>query len=135
MKCKRCEDFYEKYPLKKDEDGELVHCLEYDVVSSPIKCAFENETFSSDNWCCQTMKELRKYVEDNAIWSQDHNIGVIQCLVNCGGKDFWSHLVMHWYKNRGRTDEALLFGGDSPRPLTLDIANKLLGDYSKLSIQ
>lgn len=135
MKCDLCEVFYKTHPLVRDEEtGEWEHNLD-GYSSDPIRCAFEKDgVFNTDNWCCETMRKLRDQVRDTAIWSMDHNIGIITINEDdLGGGEFWSHLVLHWYKTRGRTDQAILFGGES-RPLTLKVAKLIIENLEIINL-
>lgn len=70
------------------------------------KCAFENGKFSSDNWACATMDELRgismqldlHYRDDDGAGS----FGAVPVVTD----DDTGFVVMTWYKNRGRTSQA-----------------------------
>jgi hypothetical protein len=78
------------------------------------KCAFmHGHHFSSDNWCCATMGELRHACEEKETWSNDDYAGVVavQELVADTFSYRPTHIVIHWYKSRGRTDGAIVFDG------------------------
>lgn len=140
--CKLCKEFNEKYPLKKNIDGELVHVLENDVESDSIRCAFKDGVFNTDNWSCQTMNELRKLCENEDFdwrvnYHNDSNLGVVRIpLVNIDD-DYdtqnnvqYGFLVLSWYKNRGRTGQAMVMSdNDEPMPLTLTTAEFILARY------
>lgn len=137
MTCKRCEDYRKQFPLT-EIDGELIHVLEDDgmskITSSPIECAFENSNeFSTDNWCCETMRILRQVVMETAIWHNDSNIGVLPIPVNNEGQEVMQGmLVMSWYKNRGRTGRAMVFWDDNePLVLNLETANYIIKQLEK----
>src|SRR5581483_12277956 len=111
MLCPLCQKFYEKYPLVPDEDkpGELKHVFEINedgspgLSSDPIRCAFENEVFSTDNWCCHTMWYLREVFHSKMrkkVWHNDSNVGVLPIPITHEEGIQQGMLVMSWYKNR-----------------------------------
>lgn len=98
--------------------------------ASPRKCAFNTGAFSPDNWNCETMNALRPQYDDKQIgcgapcsttlWNEDQNA----CLVSTGEG---TYILLSWYKNRGRTEGAWSFYGESaPELLTLELAEALL---------
>ncbi len=129
MTCKLCQEYREKYPLQDDE-GEQVHVLERhedgtpSMTSSPILCAFEDSnTFSTDNWSCETMGLLRNEAKNSRTWHEDSSLGVIRIPLSVKNVVQQGILVLSWYKSRGRTGRAVVFRDDSePETLTLETA-------------
>lgn len=108
-------------------------CMERgkDWEGSDPNCAFdENGTFKKDNWNCATMNELRYIAEKNntsfRYW--DESIGHVVIMDEYGEpEDF---IVMTWYKNRGKTSNAVVMFDDSEvRPLTLQDATQAINGY------
>lgn len=100
------------------------------VTSSPIVCAFENEEFSTDNWGCQTIKELRQIAEDeeNECYAHRHNDSSIVVIPYTDKEGYTYWLIMPIYKNRNYVEDAffLHFG-----KLTLTEAEKIIKYYEK----
>ena len=95
----------------------------------PIKCAFKNSKFSSDNWNCETMNRLRDLVIDDydgekgegkCLWNEDQKCG-IYAIPETG-----EFLVLSWYKRRGRTDGAWIVNESEVRNLTLKDAKEII---------
>ena len=89
------------------------------------RCAFEMSTFSSDNWNCATMNDLRHELKEKILLH--HHCGDTNFLIldneDCGIAE------ITWYKSRGRTDSFTIFTGGKDRTIgTLDDARILLGD-------
>lgn len=101
MKCKRC--------LKKKK--------EWSSTSSPIKCAFENWYFSSNNWNCWTMDILREKAEENRVHNDDRNASLIPY-------EYW-YLYLEWYKDRGATDR-LIDMDNVGEEVTLELINEII---------
>lgn len=83
------------------------------------KCAFVNGIFQTDNWNCATMSELRhvsRELETNM--REDLTCGSIG-YVPFEGDDYSGYIVMTWYKERGKTANAIIMGdADDIRHLT-----------------
>ena len=104
--CKKCED------RAKTWNG-----------SAP-NCAFdERGVFSSDNWNCATMNELRKIAEEREQWNEDQYIAAIPII---GEGTF---VVLSWYKHRGRTEGAWFVDGGVMIPLVLEKAIKCIESH------
>jgi hypothetical protein len=144
MRCRRCEEFYVKHPLQ-ERDDHMVHVLgsggddNCSVLSAPIDCAFETGVFSSHNWNCETMNELRDFVDEDAEregdktarwWHDDDNMAIVPIPQNMIEDVQRGMLVMGWYKRRGRTGTALVISDDVAEPLTLKTAEYLLEKYN-----
>lgn len=84
------------------------------------KCAFNAGVFSSDNWNCATMAELRDLAQPGALWNEDQYAAVLR-LGNCSG-----FIVLSWYKRRGRTEGAWFMTEDTVRPLALTEAIEVI---------
>lgn len=94
------------------------------------KCAFEYDYFNTANWNCATMSRLRIIAEQLGTIMRDDNscacIGYVPLDADLyvpgryGPPDMKSgYIVMTWYKERGRTGQALIMWDDEPpRPLT-----------------
>lgn len=82
---------------------------------SDAQCAFENNEFKNDNWCCSTLQKLWNDAYDsNTI---NYNVADEQCAVIPTELGF---IVLARYKNRGRTTTALFLDSDNePRNLKL----------------
>lgn len=112
--CKACED------RGKNWDGD------------DPRCAFnENGTFIIDeygygkNWNCATLNKLRDYMHKNRFisFTENQRIGYIRYD--------GMHLVLGWYKNRGRTEEFVVFsriGGLSDLEICEEIIKEELDD-------
>lgn len=94
--------------------------------SDPV-CAFTSggleNRFSFINWNCATMNKLRNIAEKLGLTYRD-NLGAGSFgALPFEGPNYQGYIVMTWYKNRGKTDNAILMCYDEPiRELTLDIA-------------
>ncbi|KKL27248.1 hypothetical protein LCGC14_2387060 [marine sediment metagenome] len=138
-RCKLCETFYEQYPLQ-ERDGEQVHVLSeersFRMTQSPQECAFETGAFSTKNFQCGTMNDLRdlaeKLSEDKERLEKGYcrdgyhrredmdsgSIGVIRIpesdmeFEGEDGEPVQGYIVMTWYKNRGRTGRAYIMDDD-----------------------
>jgi len=79
------------------------------------QCAFESDVFSPDNWNCATMNTLRDIAESLGTTMHrdldDASIGYVP-LGDDG--EYSGYVVMTWYKNRGRTGNALIMWDDEP---------------------
>lgn len=80
-----------------------------DFGSDP-KCAFSEGTFSSDNWNCAGMMQLRTDAEEVEVWSEDEHCAVLPF----DGR----FIVVSYYKHRGRTDGAWIVESAETRLLT-----------------
>jgi hypothetical protein len=90
----------------------------------PPKCSFTADgVFTRDGWNCATMAVLRDYAASSAVWSEDQYAAVLPF----DGE----HLVLSWYKHRGRTDVALVLHDYGPEPLTLEAAEEWIGLQTK----
>lgn len=85
-------------------------------VGDPPRCAFALDgKFSSDNWNCATMNELRELALPTQIWSNNESCGVVPF------ED--GFIVMTWYKRRGQTGNAIVMLNDnSVKPLDEETA-------------
>lgn len=87
------------------------------------ECAFTSGTFSTSNWQCLTMNALRHLIEEKGqtIYAIDQRLGVYP--IDEAGR----YLVMTWYKQRGRTEMAVIFDSEIvPQPVTLAQAELIL---------
>lgn len=134
MTCKRCEE------RGKTWEG------------SDPKCAFENGVFNPDNWNCATIIELRKIAYDNNLFHtyEEESISTLplDSTTDSGLSLKNGFIVMNWYKDRGRTYNALYIHDSGYNVLTLQQAEdflnhgefkpdekEILSDKNKLNIQ
>ncbi len=102
--------------------------------SEPI-CAFPTMVFDGNNWQCQTMNELRAAV-DHGVFATRTSAGRVygeDCSVGVLAFDR-GFVVMSWYKDRGRTDQAVVMADDHeqvPEPLTLAVAESVLDQWRR----
>ena len=91
---------------------------------SDPQCAFPDGVFTTDNWMCSTMSDLRRIAETNRTWFEDSTVGVVPFESDDYGCAF---IVLKWYKSRGATEMAVLFNrDDDPVRITLGIADAAL---------
>ena len=93
-----------------------------DWNGSHPKCAFETGVFNPDNWNCATANALRDIVKaDNWNNNDDQHA----CLIT--GAEDSLHVLLHWYKNRGRTEGAWMVTIEGEmKPLTLTEAERVV---------
>lgn len=87
------------------------------------RCAFINGVFDSDNWNCATMNILRELLCSNIVFSEEEKCGVIPF-------NGW-FIILFWYKNRGRTNQALIKDEGGVRTLTLEDATDCISLLKK----
>jgi hypothetical protein len=100
------------------------------------ECAFEDFTFSADNWNCATMNRLRNISEELKRSSR--------CDMSCGSigyvpvdndyapityEGYGGYIVMMWYKERGRTGNAMFMTDEESVPLTLEHVDIAIESY------
>lgn len=115
---------------------------------SDPKCAFRFGVFSSDNWNCATLSDLRvlaEQLQDRVCsWGYsvtynyrhgDDSIAVLPCPEDCKQMGF---VVLSWYKQRGAVDSAHVLECGRVENITLDTAqavikycNRLFDNYKK----
>ena len=99
-------------------------------TGSDPRCAFENGVFNPDNWDCATMNALRERAEELGTDFRDDMAAASIGYVPFESEDGAGYVVMTWYKDRGRTGQAIVMWDDEePRPLTEEDALAAL-DYS-----
>jgi hypothetical protein len=90
-------------------------------------CAFEiGRPFSTQNWCCATMAALRGACEETAVYSDEEYVGAVPIPELCerDGELRFTHIVLSWYKHRGRTSGATVVDSEGGfHPLTLGVAD------------
>lgn len=96
--------------------------------SDPV-CAFENGVFSPKNWNCATMSKLRRLSEGLGNSDRDDDscgsIGYVPLSDNYAPatyEGYGGYIVMMWYKERGRVDNALFMTDEGAEPLTIEHA-------------
>jgi hypothetical protein len=100
---------------------------------SAPKCAFLDGVFSSKNWNCATMNELRDLC--GGAWDTVPQVDRWACRDDMSSASFGAlwvpdhgdeggfYVAMSWYKNRGATGQAYMFCDDMvPHPLTVQEA-------------
>ena len=102
------------------------------------KCAFENGVFSPDNWNCATMNRLREIAEELGTTMRDDNscgsIGYVPLDADYAPDDFDTYsgyIVMMWYKDRGKTGNAVFMTDDETVPLTIRHAELAIKTYEE----
>lgn len=93
-------------------------------------CGFEKYVFSTSNWNCATLNTIRDLIEEHghSEWIDDCGIGVL----SFAGNNFSGHLVLTWYKRRGRVGMAVFMCDEQyPIPLTLQMAEEAIEYYAK----
>jgi hypothetical protein len=102
------------------------------------KCAFENGVFSSDNWNCATMNRLRMIAEILGTTMRDDNscgsIGYVPVDNDYAPADFdtdGGYIVMTWYKDRGRTGNAVFMTDEGTELLTIRHAELAIKTYEE----
>lgn len=91
------------------------------------RCAFPNGVFVSENWNCETMNRLRILEEDQIDSNVCHSEDQKAVLLDTDPEsDPCKFVLLCWYKNRGRTDQAFLLGGEGTQPLTIRAAEATL---------
>ncbi|SET43303.1 hypothetical protein SAMN05216389_11158 [Oceanobacillus limi] len=104
---------------------------------SDPKCAFDSEgNFLSDNWNCGTMNELRFIANEIGTVNRDDNscgtIGYVPVDNDFAPDDFdtfGGYIVMMWYKDRGRTDNAVFMTDDETSDITIKHAELAITTY------
>src|SRR5690606_38007902 len=94
---------------------------------SDPKCAFNSHgEFIKDNWNCATMNKLRIIADEIGTVQRDDNscgtIGYVPMNNDYAPDDFdtfGGYIVMMWYKDRGKTGNALFMTDDETIPLTI----------------
>jgi hypothetical protein len=101
-------------------------------------CAFENGVFSVDNWNCATMNKLRQISRDINTYMRDDmscgSIGYVPMSNDYASDDFdtlGGYIVMTWYKDRGRTGNAVFMTDDETIPLTLEHAELAIKTFEE----
>lgn len=94
------------------------------------QCGFRpNGRFISDNWNCATLNALRELGEKQELYGNEDNAAIFPRPDGEAG-----FVVLCWYKSRGRTEQAFLLTSDGRSPLTLRMAEMLLGDSPKRTL-
>lgn len=112
---------------------------EFSTPGDQPKCAFPEGVFVDDNWMCRTTRALRHIIEQHQDEDRPHEVmlprkfycddqwlGVIPLR---DGVDWQNFLVLSWYKNRGRTEGAWMIGEENCKPLTEDVALRVINRY------
>ena len=83
------------------------------------RCGFDKDgVFTTDNWNCATLNELRHLHNKNVAYHNDCS------LVSIPIEDGW--IVLSWYKTHGCTQVGHFITGLYTLPLTLGLAEQAL---------
>ena len=111
-------------------------CYEVRSWRQKTRCAFPNGVFDADNSQCGTMNDLRGLIASaripGAYWARDDDRNGSLGILPIPEHDDLprGYIVMAWYKDRGRTGQALVVNEDDPPlPLTKRIAERTLRAY------
>lgn len=97
------------------------------IKSERRHCAFDDAgVFTPDNWNCATISPLRNAAAEHAVWNDDQWAGLVPIDYTEGGG---FHLLLTWYKSRGRTEGAWVVADGAVRPLTLADAEAWLAKH------
>jgi hypothetical protein len=103
---------------------------------SDPKCAFEKGVFTTNNWNCATLNKLRSISRELETYQRDDmscgSIGYVPMSNDYAPDDFdtyGGYIVMTWYKDRGRTGNALFITDEETIPLTLKHAELAIKTY------
>jgi hypothetical protein len=88
------------------------------------KCGFETDVFSPENWNCASIGLLRDLADERSVYNEGQYCSIIPIPDTC------EFIVLSWYKNRGRTDYAIVMSDTGPRPLTIDVVESILNTSS-----
>lgn len=100
-----------------------------DDRSAPSMCAFDTGVFSLENHRCESLLVLRTHAEEAGarLYMEDHSAATVTFDVE---EDF-GFLHLGWYKDRGRTDSAVIYTGDGPaRPATRPLINAIVSSIT-----
>lgn len=91
----------------------------------PPRCGFVDGVFTSDNWNCATLDDLRVLVDTAgaSVYVDDYTGAILPAPES---EFTTTYYLLCWYKNRGRIEFAMAWDGPEVRPLTLLQADKLL---------
>ncbi len=105
------------------------------------KCAFVEGIFNRNNWNCATMNYLRDIIDELSTGmrndSDSASIGYIPFGdIENGDYLFGNYnsgyIVLTWYKNQGKTGNAIVMRDDLPiQELGLDLALKVIEHYKR----
>lgn len=100
FQCDSCKEAY--------KDGRPL-----DYGSDP-KCAFdEGGVFTSNNWNCAGLADLRELAEHCEVWCDDQHTALIPI------HDTGKFILLSYYKHRGKTEGAWLVNQTQIAPLTV----------------
>lgn len=94
---------------------------------SDPKCAFRNGFFVTDNWNCATMNKLREIADEIKTTQRDDNscgsVGYIPMdndyIEDEDFDTYGGYIVMMWYKNKGKTGNAVFMTDELTTALTV----------------
>jgi len=134
--------------MEQENKCQLCHENPKDWNGTDPKCAFKTGIFSNDNYCCTTMREIRKLIhgDDNPnlfyhkLLSNNENVAIINIEdipAIYDNQDTFAaiSLWVQWYKRRGCTEQMLIMFSDDipPRPPTESECRDILRYFNKLS--
>ena len=91
------------------------------------QCAFPNGVFVRENWNCATANALRDLCQPWENTNNDQNAAIIKGVEDC------DHVLLTWYKRRGRTDGAwMVYDDRAPEPLTLTEAERIIATNRRM---
>jgi len=87
------------------------------------KCAFVKDgiftgVFNPDNWNCATIKKLRDLCV-SVCWNEDQNAALLPGVES-------QHILLTWYKRRGRTEGAFMLNDGVAMPLLITEAEQVI---------
>ena len=104
-----------------------------DVDGKPRECAFENGVFDPHNWHCETMDALRDRISKQRLPGHMAGSGreyaAIIPLANTN-----AFLVFEWTAHCYRVGGAWVLYAPYVWPLTIELAEAVLADYSEARI-
>ena len=102
-------------------------------------CAFRGGKFNGDNWNCATMNNLRIIANELSrsigafVFRDDMLNGSISVIpIPDVDVNYHGYIILNYYKNRGRTDRAIVVNEDeAPFVLDYETAKKVIEYYHK----
>jgi hypothetical protein len=88
------------------------------------------DVFDENNWNCATMNALRDIAEKHGYKQRDDDCCIGVVLIPRAAEGAQSgHIVMTWYKERGKTSRAIVMYDDSIQPLLRETAESVVWAY------
>lgn len=97
-------------------------------------CAFKDGTFSKNNWNCASMNKLRQIAEDKDLrqYGDDISCAMLRVPEVMLSEEHWLNdgfCILSWYKNRGKTSNAIFVSDDVEQPLRFEQVEAILKHY------